>query len=88
MIARLIIVLLCFYLVFRLIRHVMGQSPIMPGPVSQKPMDDGVDNVMIQDPWCNVYFQKKEGVHLRHKGKDLYFCSAECRDKFIDSSSV
>ncbi len=86
MIVRLVIVLLSFYVVFRVIRYIMSQSPIMSGPVSQKPLD-GIDNVMIQDPWCHVYFQKKEGVHLRHGGKDLYFCSAECRDKFLSSSS-
>jgi uncharacterized protein len=85
MIVRLIVVSLFFYLVFRVIRHVMGQGPIMRGPVSDKPLGE-IDNIMIQDPYCHIYFQKNEGVHLRTKGKDLYFCSAACRDKYLDSS--
>jgi YHS domain-containing protein len=43
-----------------------------------------MDDVMIQDPFCEIYFPKKDGVHLRINGKDLYFCSEDCRDKFLE----
>ncbi len=46
-----------------------------------------IDDIMIKDPFCNTYFPKRDGVHLKADGKDLYFCSAECRDKFIESRS-
>jgi YHS domain-containing protein len=42
---------------------------------------------MIKDPFCEIYFPKKDGVHLRIDGKDLYFCSEECRDKFLEKYS-
>ncbi|MCK5509082.1 MAG: hypothetical protein KAI50_11275 [Desulfobacterales bacterium] len=42
-----------------------------------------VDDVMIKDPFCEAYFPRKNGVHLLVDGKDLYFCSTECRDKFV-----
>ncbi len=44
------------------------------------------DDIMVKDPWCNVYFPKREGVCIRHEGQDLYFCSEECKTKFIDNS--
>ena len=44
-----------------------------------------VDDIMIKDPFCESYFPKRNGVHLKVDGKDLYFCSTECRDKFIAS---
>lgn len=44
-----------------------------------------VDDIMIKDPFCESYFPKRNGVHLLVDGKDLYFCSTECRDKFIAS---
>ncbi len=44
-----------------------------------------VDDIMIKDPFCEAYFPKRNGVHLLVDGKDLYFCSTECRDKFIAS---
>lgn len=46
-----------------------------------------IDDIMIQDPFCEVYFPKREGVHLNAEGSDLYFCSPECRDKFIAAQS-
>lgn len=42
-----------------------------------------IDDVMVKDPYCKVYFPKRDGVHVRIKGEDLYFCSDACRDKFL-----
>jgi len=42
-----------------------------------------IDDIMIKDPLCEIYFPKKDGVHLRDDGKDLYFCSDTCRDKYV-----
>ena len=42
-----------------------------------------IDDVMVKDPYCNVYFPKRDGLHVRFKGEDLYFCSDTCRDKFL-----
>ncbi len=47
--------------------------------------DNIVDDIMIKDPFCETYFPKRTGVHLLVDGKDLYFCSTECRDKFVAS---
>ena len=48
--------------------------------------DNVVDDIMIKDPFCEAYFPTRNGVHLLFDGKDLYFCSRECRDRFIASS--
>ena len=45
------------------------------------------DDVLIQDPVCKTYFTRREGVHLRHEGRDLYFCSPECRDRYLLETS-
>ena len=42
-----------------------------------------VDDVLIQDPVCNTYFAQRDGVHLRHEGRDLYFCSQQCRERYL-----
>jgi len=46
-----------------------------------------IDDVMIQDPYCKVYFPKRDGIHLKDKGKDLYFCSTNCRNKYLDKQN-
>jgi YHS domain-containing protein len=42
-----------------------------------------IDDVMIKDPYCEAYFPKRNAVHSSFNGSDLYFCSKECRDKYI-----
>jgi hypothetical protein len=42
-----------------------------------------IDDVMIKDPYCEAYFPKRNAVHLKVNSHDLYFCSKECRDKYI-----
>ena len=42
-----------------------------------------IDDVMIKDPYCEAYFPKRNAVHLNLDANDLYFCSKECRDKYI-----
>lgn len=46
-----------------------------------------IDDIMIKDPFCETYFPKRNGFHLRFDGEDLFFCSNECRDKFLKSHS-
>jgi YHS domain-containing protein len=47
-----------------------------------------IDDVMVKDPFCQTYFAKRNGVHLNFEGKDLYFCSAQCKDKYIAANSA
>ncbi len=44
-----------------------------------------VDDEMVKDPFCGVYFPLREGRSLMVNGKTEYFCSDKCRDEFIAS---
>jgi len=46
-----------------------------------------IDDVMVKDPFCEVYFPKRDGIRISHQGQDLYFCSTRCRDKFLEAHS-
>ncbi len=39
---------------------------------------------LVKDPVCGVYCPKKEAIAIRVNGKIYYFCSTECRDKFLE----
>ncbi|WP_419655567.1 hypothetical protein Dvar_46570 [Desulfosarcina variabilis str. Montpellier] len=43
-----------------------------------------IDDVMVKDPVCGIYFPRREGVELQHKGQVYLFCSTACRDRFLD----
>ena len=46
-----------------------------------------IEDLMVQDPYCNTYFPRRDAKHVRIDGEDFYFCSAECRDRFLSERS-
>lgn len=83
---RLIIILLIIYISYRALKSWLFPNTSLGKKVFGKRAGE-IDDVMVKDPYCEVYFAKRNGVHLEVDGKDLYFCSTECRDKFIESRS-
>jgi len=64
---------------------------MFPAPDAAKSVADKnigkIDDIMIKDPFCEAYFPKRNAVHLNIGGEDLYFCSTECKDKYIQDQS-
>ena len=83
---RLLILLAIIYLCYRALKSWMLQGKTSPKTVFGKKAAE-IDDIMVKDPFCEVYFPKRDGVHLKADGKDLYFCSTECRDKYRASQS-
>jgi len=42
--------------------------------------------VMVKDEICNTYLPKEEAIKEIHEGKEYYFCSEKCRQKFLEKS--
>ena len=51
-------------------------------PHDQPPSEDAE---LIRDPQCGTYFLTQRGVEARIGGRSVYFCSKECRDKYLVS---
>ena len=83
---KLLILLLVGYLGYRAVKNWMAKSPAFQQTVSGATGE--IDDIMVRDPACGVYFPKRDGVHLRHDGEDLYFCSEACRDKFRSKTDI
>lgn len=43
---------------------------------------------MKQDPVCGTYVPASLAVTAAHKGTTVYFCSAACRDKFVQTQET
>ena len=82
---RLLIFLGVIYLAYRAVKSWVSQGTTQRS-VFEKPAGE-IDDVMIKDPFCGIYFPKRDGAHQKLDGEDLYFCSAECRDKYMASRS-
>jgi uncharacterized protein len=83
---RIIIFALLGYLAYRVVRRwVRGKM----GPDRVERRAPGrIDDVMVKDPQCGMYFARRDGVALRLAERDLLFCSQECRDKYLAANSA
>ena len=83
---RLLILLGIVYLCYRFLKSWILKEPSSHQTVSEKKAGE-IDNVMVKDPYCGVYFARKDVVDLKIDVQDLYFFSQECRDKFVGKHS-
>jgi len=78
---RLLILAALIYLLWRALKTWTAKTALGRG--TQRDLrGDPVDDVMVKDPVCGVYFPKKDGVPLHHGGEERLFCSTECRDRY------
>jgi YHS domain-containing protein len=86
-IIRLVFFCLLVYFFINAGRWLLGRgrprAPRFSGTRKSQPC--GIDH-MVQDPVCGVYLSEREAVTLRRDGVTHYFCSHECRDKFLAGS--
>ncbi len=74
---RFVILACLFYLLFRLLTG--GKKKVEKTGNSGPPSHD----VLVEDPICKVCVPMKQALVLKENGKKTYFCSPECREKFI-----
>ncbi len=79
MLIRWIIIIITGFFLFRLLRRIFS-SPKLPERNPPREIQDE----MVQDPVCKVYLPKRQAKILNSpKGIHYYFCSTQCREKFI-----
>jgi len=79
---RLVFYGILIYLAYRLLKRwiaSLGGSSTSNPP--QRPSAEEAD--LIRDPQCGTYFLKQRGVEARIGGRTVYFCSEQCREKYL-----
>ena len=82
---KIIVFIAVVYIGFRLLKSWIVKHITFSQTGTNQPSGE-IDDIMIQDPVCQVYFPKRSGVHFKQNDKDLYFCSPECRQRYIANS--
>jgi YHS domain-containing protein len=87
MISALIRDLLIPFLVFLVVRSVLGGflaewSRPKAGTAKRRPQVAKAGGTLHKDPVCGVYVSSDSGVAKTIGGETVYFCSVECRDKY------
>lgn len=83
---RLLILIILLYLGYRYVRS-WTQKHLTASQTMANGRNGEIADVMIKDPFCNIYFPRSEGVPLTVQGGELIFCSSECRDKYLAEQS-
>ena len=83
---KLIILAVVGYVFYRALKSWMLGSGSQPADLGGREQT-AVDDVLVQDPVCKTYIAQRDSVHLQRDGKDFYFCSEQCRDRFSESGS-
>jgi uncharacterized protein len=83
---RIILLFFVGYVLYRALKSWIFPTAPTSKPVTGKTVGE-IDDVMIKDPFCEAYFPKRNAVHVNVSGKDLSFCSVECKDKYIAALS-
>lgn len=84
---QLILLAAIIYLLYRWLRQETprprGGDP--PPPPATGPFDRSVGPVeeMRQDPVCGTWVPVSQAVTMKRDRETLFFCSPECRDKFL-----
>lgn len=79
---KFLILLVVGFLFYREVKKWMFKNQSYHGKVSSDKTGE-IDDVMIKDPYCGVYFPQRNGVSLNENGQDIYFCSEECKEKYM-----
>jgi len=77
---RLIFYLFIAYVIYLFLRLLLAprRPPRRP---ANRPQSSGV---MVKDETCNTYLPREEAILEKVEGKEYYFCSQECRKKFLE----
>jgi hypothetical protein len=80
---RLLVIAGLIYLLYRAFNSwLLKHGPSSGGAVADR-RSSAVDDVMIKDPQCHVYFPKRDAVRVTTGDQELFFCSTDCRDKYL-----
>lgn len=41
--------------------------------------------IMVKDETCNTYLPKEDAIKVQYEGLDYFFCSQECKQKFLNT---
>ena len=71
---------LLIYMVFLLWRFFrsLGRDSRRPQAPKQ------ASGLMVKDEVCNTYLPKEDAIKEVYEGKEYYFCSTSCRQKFLE----
>ena len=79
---RLLILTLLFYCAWRLLRKNFRKQRPVEEAGSRADVEKPAQDVLVEDPVCQVLIPKHQALRVRRDGVTYYFCSEQCCDQF------
>lgn len=77
---KIILYALLVYIIYRLLQFFRALGKVKkPSQPLKRP-----SGMMVKDEICNTYLPKEDALKEIFQGKEFYFCSKECRQKFLE----
>ncbi len=83
---KLLVIIIILYLAYRALKYRLHIN-MTPKSKYSKGSERQIDDIMVKDPMCEVYFPKRSGIPLTIDGKTFYFCSNDCKEKFMSKET-
>lgn len=81
---KLIIFLVAIYAIYRLFANDILKKRREEAKQAKEETDSKIEaGEMVQDPECGTYVAVDSSISVRNGDKVYYFCSYDCRDKFL-----
>jgi len=78
---RFLILIILIYLLYKVINAVKKLKPGKNENLQSKSKQTGGED-LIEDPVCHTYVPVSQAFKKEISGKDYYFCSKQCSDKY------
>lgn len=82
MLIRFVIFLIIIYLIYRIIK-IFRKAKIDKANSCQSKPEQVVREDLIEDSFCHTYIPISQAYKKEIAGKDHYFCSKECCEKYL-----
>ncbi len=79
---RILLLVFILWLVRRILAKILNPAK-QPGPAAGR---TEVPNSMVKDPVCGMYMDSRLAVRLENRKEAFYFCSEECKKKYLGIS--
>lgn len=81
---KLIIFIVAAYAIYRLFANDILKKRKKDAEAEKKETDSKIEaGEMVQDPECGTYVAVDSSISVRDGERVYYFCSYDCRDKFL-----
>jgi len=80
---RIFLLIFALWLLRRFLGTFMGNSQ----KAKPKNSTAGSANYMVKDPVCGMYMDSRLAVRLERRKEEFYFCSEECKNKYLNDST-